>query len=121
MDALLIHADGRTQVLSGEPECDTATIVLTQAATAALDEVSSRTGQGWLTEVHQRHEKGHTALFRIDPETWLRVQHGESEPLEQVREWARHLMQSIKPNQGVAPAAASRVTSLSDALNPAMP
>jgi hypothetical protein len=43
MNAIFIHADCRTQVLSGEMPPDLTTIaVLTQAATVALDEISTR-------------------------------------------------------------------------------
>jgi predicted regulator of Ras-like GTPase activity (Roadblock/LC7/MglB family) len=121
MNALLIHSDGRTQVLSGDAPVDPMTIaVLTQAATSALDEVSTRTDQGWLTEVHLRNEHGRTALFRINPETWLRVEHEESDQIDQVREWARQLMQS-SPTEVLATPTTSRISSLADALNVGMP
>ena len=121
MNALLIHSDGRTQVMSGETPTDPMTIaVLTQAATSAMDEVSKRTAKGWLTEMLLRHEQGCTTLFRISPETWLRVEHEESDPVDQVREWARQLVQPVVAEES-APVPVSRVTSLADALNMGMP
>jgi hypothetical protein len=121
MNAILIHADCRTQLLSGEMPSDLTTIaVLTQAATSALDEISTRSSKGWLTEMHLRNEHGCTTLFRISPETWLRVEHEVSDSIDQVREWARQLVQPSTPEES-APVPSNRVTSLADALNMGMP
>ena len=121
MNAILIHADGRTQILSGELPADlTTTAVLTQAATSALDEISTRSNKGWLTEMHLRHEHGCTTLFRLSAETWLRVEHEIEMPIDQVREWARQFVTTSEPEES-APISTSRVTSLADALNMSMP
>lgn len=142
MKALLIHADGRADVLFGESGGDlTKAAVLTQAVLSALE------SDGPCQAVQCRQDGGWTTLLPVGAGRWLRLSHEPGVTVEQAQEWAAQLplppeRQSGEPSLPQSdvpvfpdfgrfttlPAAVleaaempPRVTTLADALNVEMP
>lgn len=107
MNAILIHHDGRAEVVFGDFSGDlTAIAVLTQAAVSALEE------SGLSRAIQCQQDGLWITLLRRDDDSWLRVTHEVGVSVEQVREWASQL----KPVKAeVVPSMPVRRTSLADA------
>jgi hypothetical protein len=111
MNALLIHADGRAEVVFGSFDGDlTKVAVLTQAAVSALEE------DGPCHGLQCRHAGHWITLLRRGQGGWLRVQHEPDVSLENIEAWADSLP---PPQPTVRPP--TRIQSLADAMNVAMP
>ena len=111
MNALLIHADGRTEVVFGSFDGDlTKVAVLAQAAISALEDNAPCEG------LQCRHADHWISLLRRAEGAWLRVQHEPNVSLENIEAWADSLP---PPRPQARPKA--RIQSLADALNVAMP
>ena len=114
MNALLIHPDGRPEVVFGQIDGDLTTIaVLTQSALSALEAAAGQAGQSSLSSVQLHHDECCITILQMPDDRWLRVQHESGASVTQVRQWAE---QNLKPKEPAKPAV-SRVTSLADALN----
>lgn len=118
---MLIHADGRPEMLMGQQDDQLMSIaVLTQAALAAIDEAAKQAGQTQADALQMHHGQTLVTLVRLSGSRLLRVEHETGVTVEQVREWSRQL--TPPPVQkATAPIQPSRVTSLADALNVGMP
>lgn len=116
MNAVLIHADGRAEILFGDFSGDlTTAAVLTQAATSALE-----ASAGVSHAIQCQQDDAWVTLLRRDDNSWLRVTHEPGVTTDQVREWSSQL----KPAKAATPAPSTgplRVPSLADALNIGMP
>lgn len=113
MNAILIHPDGRAEVVFGDFQGDlTKMAVLTQAAVSALEEAGS------CDAVQSRHAAGWITLLKQPGALWLRVQHEPNVTVEQVLQWASTLTPPA-PKPQASPSAAG--LSLADALNATMP
>lgn len=111
MNALLIHADGRAEVIFGSFDGElTKVAVLTQAAVSALEEKAPCQG------LQCRHTDHWITLLRRGQGAWLRVQHEPNVSLENIEAWA----ESLPPPQPTM-RSSPRIQSLADALNVAMP
>lgn len=111
MNALLIHADGRTEVVFGSFDGDlTKVAVLTQAAVSALEENAPSQG------LQCRHADHWVTLLKREQDAWLRVQHEPDVSLENIEAWADSLPPPRPTMRPQAP-----IQSLADALNVAMP
>ncbi|MBV6498374.1 MAG: hypothetical protein CJBNEKGG_00596 [Prosthecobacter sp.] len=111
MNALLIHADGRAEVVFGSFDGDlTKVAVLTQAAVSALEE------DGPCQGLQCRHADHWITLLKRGQDAWLRVQHEPDVSLENIEAWVESLP---PPQPQVRPA--PRIQSIADALNVAMP
>ena len=111
MNALLIHADGRAEIVFGSFDGElTQVAVLTQAAVSALEENASCQG------LQCRHADHWITLLRRPENAWLRVQHDPHVSLENIEAWA----ESLPPPQPIV-RSTPRIQSLADALNVAMP
>lgn len=114
MRALLIHDDGRPEVLEGSfGEELTLIAVLTQAALAALDESSVHARLPKPEIVQMKLGEISVSLLRLPESRWLRVEHGNEMSITEIQQWA---LQKITSEAG-ANAPSSRVTTLMDALN----
>ncbi len=114
MNALLIHPDGRPEVVFGQIDGDLTTLaVLTQSALSALEAAAGQSGQSSIGSLQLQHEDCCITILPMPPQCWLRVQHESGASVAQVREWAEQNVQSKKP---VRPPE-TRITSLADALN----
>ena len=114
MNALLIHPDGRPEVVFGQIDGDLTTLaVLTQSALSALEAAAIQSGESSIASLQLQHEDCCITILPLPPERWLRVQHESGASVAQVREWAE---QNVPINTPTKPAA-SRITSLVDALN----
>ena len=111
MNAVLIQADGRADVVFGSFDGDlTKVAVLTQAAVSALEENAPCQG------LQCRHADHWITLLRRSQGAWLRVQHEPNVSLENIEAWA----ESLPPPQPTM-RSTPRIQSLADALNVAMP
>jgi hypothetical protein len=111
MNAIIIHQDGRAELVFGEHSGDlTPLAVLTQAAVAAFEQEGGKS-----SAIQCYHEKTWVTLLRQEDDSWLRVCHEAGVTAEQVRAWAASL-QPAKPKPPPG-----RITSLADALNVVMP
>ena len=114
MNALLIHSDGRPEVVFGQIDGDLTTLaVLTQSALSALEAAAGQSGQSSIGSLQLQHEDCCITILQLPHDRWLRVQHESGASVAQVREWAEQNVQSKKP---VRPPE-TRITSLADALN----
>ncbi len=114
MNALLIHPDGRPEVVFGQIDGDLTTLaVLTQSALSALEAAAGQSGQSSIGSLQLQHEDCCITILPMPPECWLRVQHESGASVAQVREWAE---QNVQIHTPIKPTA-SRITSLADALN----
>lgn len=114
MRVLLIHEDGRPEVLEGSfGEELTLIAVLTQAALAALDESAFHARQPKPASVQMKLGENCVTLLRLPESRWLRFEHGNEISITELQQWA---LQKIAPEAEVA-APSARVTTLMDALN----
>jgi hypothetical protein len=121
MKAMLIHADGRPEILMGQQDDQLMSIaVLTQAALAAIDEAAKQAGQRPTDAIQLHHGETLVTVLRLSDSRLLRVEHETGVAVEQVREWSRQFTPPAAPKV-IAPTQTSRVTSLADALNVGMP
>lgn len=114
MNALLIHPDGRPEVVFGQIDGDLTTLaVLTQSALSALEAAAGQSGQSSIGSLQLQHEDCCITILPMPPQCWLRVQHESGASVAQVREWAE---QNVPTHTPIKPTL-SRITSLADALN----
>jgi len=114
MNALLIHPDGRPEVVFGQIDGDLTTLaVLTQSALSALEAAANQSGESSIGSLQIQHEDCCITMLPLPPERWLRVQHETGASVAQVREWAEL---NLQPQEPVRPPI-TRITSLADALN----
>jgi hypothetical protein len=114
MNALLIHPDGRAEVVFGQIAGDLTTLaVLTQSALSALEAAAGQAGQSSIHSLQLHHEDSCITILQIPQDRWLRVEHESGASVPQVRQWAEQNVQDKAPAKPVA----ARVTSLADALN----
>ncbi len=137
MNAILIHPNGRAEVVFGEFRGDlTQVAVLTQAALSALDE------NGNCEAVQSRHSQGWITVLPAKAGRWLRLSHAPGITVEDAQAWATSLplpcveaelrpawhghahpfpevgkLTSLEPEKPTS----SQTTSLADALNVQMP
>jgi hypothetical protein len=114
MNALLIHPDGRPEVVFGQIDGDLTTLaVLTQSALSALEAAAIQSGESSMGSLQLQHEDCCITILPLPPECWLRVQHESGVSVAQVRVWAE---QNVPTHTPIKPTI-SRITSLVDALN----
>lgn len=114
MRALLIHEDGRPEVLEGSfGEELTLIAVLTQAALAALDESSALARQPKPESVQMKLGENCVTLLRLPESRWLRLEHGNEISITEIQQWA---LQKTASDAGLK-APSAQVTTLMDALN----
>lgn len=114
MRALLIHADGRPEVIEGTFGSELTLIaVLSQAAMAALDESAIHAQQPVPSHVQMNLGERCITILRMPESCWLRVEHEAAITIAQLQDWA--LPWKTKSAENISKPAPSMT--LMDALN----
>lgn len=114
MRALLIHADGRPEVIEGTFGSELTLIaVLSQAALAALDESAIHARQPAPSHVQMNLGERCITFLRMPESCWLRVEHDADMSIDQLQNWA--LSWRVKSAENISRPVSSMT--LMDALN----